>query len=224
MNDVTLHLGDCLEYMRGMEAGSVDAVVTDPPYGINYTTGWLPETVPGDYYSSSADGSIYGDKTTELRDLIIEWAKDNQKPLIIFGSSRIPDPKGYRARLIWDKGDASGMGDLSIPWKPNYDFIHIFGYGFNGHRGSSILRAISIPRISMGRMHPHEKPISLLIQLINKLPQKCTIFDPFMGSGTTGVAAIQLGRKFIGCEIDPTYFAIAEKRIKQAQLQMRLDL
>ena len=76
----------------------------------------------------------------------------------------------------------------------------------------------------MGRMHPHEKPISLLIQLINKLPQKCTIFDPFMGSGTTGVAAIQLGRKFIGCEIDPTYFAIAEKRIKQAQLQMRLDL
>ena len=97
MNDVTLHLGDCLEYMRGMEAGSVDAVVTDPPYGINYTTGWLPETVPGDYYSSSADGSIYGDKTTELRDLIIEWAKDNQKPLIIFGSSRIPDPKGYKS-------------------------------------------------------------------------------------------------------------------------------
>jgi len=51
-----------------------------------------------------------------------------------------------------------------------------------------------------------------------------TIFDPFMGSGTTGVACMQLGRNFIGCEIDPTYYAIAEKRIKQAQMQMLLPL
>jgi DNA modification methylase len=121
--------------------------------------------------------------------------------------------------LVWDKGEAAGMGDLSIPWKPNYDFIYIFGRTWNGKRNSSILRSINISRISMGRMHPHEKPVSLVRQLIDKLPVECTIFDPFMGSGTTGVACVQLGRNFIGCEIDPKYFAIAEKRIKQAQLQ-----
>ena len=221
---VQLYLGDCLSILPTLAAGSVDAVVTDPPYGIKYTTGWLPETIPGDYYSLSADGSIEGDETTKLRDFIIEWANNNQKPLAVFGSNRIPDPKDYKARLIWDKGDAAGMGDLSIPWKPNYDFIHIFGCGFNGHRGSSILRATNISRISMGRMHPHEKPASLLVQLINKLPKECTILDPFMGSGTTGVACVQTGRNFIGIEIDPTYYAIAEKRIAQAQLQIRMEI
>lgn len=68
--------------------------------------------------------------------------------------------------------------------------------------------------------HPSPKPIEYMLKLISRLTnENDTIFDPFMGSGTTGVAAVQLGRNFIGCEIDPKYFAIAEKRIKQAQLQ-----
>jgi DNA modification methylase len=75
------------------------------------------------------------------------------------------------------------------------------------------------------RQHPNEKPVSLMAKLV----ELCTnpgdiVFDPFMGSGTTGVACVQLERSFIGCEISPEYFAIAEKRIKQAQLQMLLPL
>lgn len=222
-DDVTLYLGDCLEVLPTLPAGSVDAVVTDPPYGIGYSTGRLPETVPGDWYSIKGDGSIENDNTVVHRDFIVEWIKTNNKTAAVFGSSRIADPEGYLIRLIWDKGESAGMGDLSIPWKPNYDFIHIFGRAWAGDRTSSILRAMNISRISMGRQHPHEKPVTLLWQLINKL-QAVTILDPFLGSGTTGVAAVQLGRRFIGVEIDPTYFAIAEKRIREAKMQLRLGI
>lgn len=76
-----------------------------------------------------------------------------------------------------------------------------------------------------GREHPAEKPTELIARLIEKsVPDGGTVLDPFMGSGTTGVACMQLGRKFIGCEIDPKYFAITEKRIKQVAMQMILPL
>ena len=74
-------------------------------------------------------------------------------------------------------------------------------------------------------IHPFEKPLSLIERLIRIYTNEGdTIFDPFMGSGITGVACVQLGRKFIGCEIKPEYFDIAVKRIKEAQLQMRLEI
>ena len=73
--------------------------------------------------------------------------------------------------------------------------------------------------------HKSQKPIKLMIELLDKFTNEGdTILDPFMGSGTTGVACVQTGRNFIGIEIDPDYYAIAEKRIKEAQLQMRLPL
>ena len=216
----TLYCGDCLEIMPTLEGG-VDAVVTDPPYGIDASTGWSD-----DLYGEIGDrwngGAIKNDKDTAMRDNIISWCKDVNIPLACFGSSRIIDPDGFVARLIWDKGESAGMGDLSIPWKPNYDFIHIFGNGWAGERNSSILHSANISRISMGREHPHEKPVNLLKQIIKKLPKNFTILDPFMGSGTTGVAAIQLGRRFIGIEIDPGYFEIARKRIEQAARQPQL--
>ena len=75
------------------------------------------------------------------------------------------------------------------------------------------------------RVHPTQKPIELMVKIIEDFTHKGdTILDPFMGSGTTGVACVQTGRNFVGIEIDPTYYAIAEKRIKDAQMQMRLPL
>ena len=80
-------------------------------------------------------------------------------------------------------------------------------------------------RFVMGKVHPAEKPIGLMKQILeNYTNEGDTILDPFMGSGTTGVACVQTGRNFIGIEIDPEYFAIAEKRIKEAQMQLRLEL
>lgn len=221
MVSVTLVNDDCLNYMRTLETGSVDAVVTDPPYGINASSGWSDDLY-GDIGDRWNGGSIQNDKNVEMRDFIVTWAKDHNKPLAVFGSAWITEPEGYIARLIWDKGESAGMGDLSIPWKPNYDFIHIFGRGWAGERNTSILRATNISRISMGRCHPHEKPVSLIKRILDKLPAGCTILDPFMGSGTTGVACVQTGRNFIGVEIDPHNYAICEKRIHDAQLQMRL--
>mgnify|MGYP007100107099 CR=1 FL=1 len=219
---VTLHLGDCLEYMKSMPDKSVDAVITDPPYGVDARTGWVGESYDGE--TPWNYGSIVNDKDTTMRDFIVAWSGGRDIPLAVFGSSHLPEPDDYLARLIWDKGEAAGMGDLSIPWKPNYDFIHIFGVGWNGKRNSSILRGNNISRISMGRVHPHEKPISLLVQIIEKLPKKCTVLDPFMGSGTTGIACLKTGRNFIGIEIDPGYFKIAKKRIEDAQRQMILPM
>jgi DNA modification methylase len=222
IGDCKLILGDCLEVMQGMEAGSVDAVITDPPYGINARTGRVGKSLESEIQWNN--GSIQNDKTIDMRDFIIDWSNTKNKMLAVFGSSKIPDPQGYKARLIWDKGESSGMGDLSIPWKPNYDFIYIFGNGWTGKRNSSILKAVNISRICMGRLHPHEKPIYLIEQIIRKTPKQCTVLDPFMGSGTTGVACVQTGRKFIGIEIDEGYFEIACKRIRDACQQMRLPI
>jgi len=216
--DITLMHGDCLDAMCAMDYKSVDAVITDPPYGVDASTGWA-NNLYGDIAEQWNGASIANDKDTIMRDYIIDWANSRNIPLAVFGSHKIKEPDNYIARLIWDKGEAAGMGDLSIPWKPNYDFIHIFGNTWKGKRNSSILRANNIPRISMGRLHPHEKPVSLIIQLMDKLPKGITILDPFMGSGTTGVACVQTGRNFIGIEIDEKYYAIAQKRIKDALQQ-----
>lgn len=121
--------------------------------------------------------------------------------------------------LIWDKGGALGMGDLSIPWKPDHEEIYVLGKGFVGTRDSgSVLRHPPVQSMAKnGRVHPTEKPVSLMVDLCRKVPG--TVLDPFMGSGTTGVACVKLGRKFIGIEIDEGYFDIAVERIRKAYAQ-----
>jgi DNA modification methylase len=141
---------------------------------------------------------------------------------MIFGSPSIAQPEGTKANLIWHR-PGSGMGDLSFPWKPDYEFIHIIGNGFSHKRRGSSVLSFAWDDFRGNLFHPHQKPLPLMKYLIERCNAQ-TIFDPFMGSGTTGVACMQLGRNFIGCEIDPTYFAIAEKRIRSAQAQLRMEL
>jgi DNA modification methylase len=116
------------------------------------------------------------------------------------------------------------MGDLSFPWKQSFELIFVGGKGWNGFRDEGVLKNHWIvTRASMGRVHPNEKPVSLMSHIIEKAPGQ-TILDPFMGSGTTGVAAVKLGRKFIGIEIDPKYYAIAKGRIQQAIEERDMDM
>lgn len=201
----TLYLGDCRDVLPTL--GKVDAVVTDPPYGIahssNHGASWQGTQIAGD-----ADVSVRDDVLAAL----------SHVPAIVFGSWKRAKPVGVHTVLIWDKGDAAGMGDLSIPWKPNHEEIYIIGNGFAGRRDSAVLRHSVITWESQGRSHPHEKPVSLMTALIGKTIAQ-TILDPFMGSGTTGVAAVQMGRKFIGIEREPKYFDIACRRIEDAQRQ-----
>lgn len=211
IGECTLYLGDCRNILPTL--GTVDVVVSDVPYGVSFV--------------SSRKGRFKGvaiaqDETTEARDHVLKWAGDT--PAVIFGSWKIERPKNTRARLIWDKGDHVGMGDLSLPWKPNDEEIYIIGSGFSGHRIGGVLKHNAIAgtvAVSRGRHHPTEKPVSLMMDLVERCPGH-TVLDPFMGSGTTGVACVNLGRAFVGIEIDQAYFDIACRRIESAYKQPRL--
>ena len=206
---VTLHQGDCLEFMRSIEPSSVDAVIADPPYGIEHSSGWE---------SSWVGTEIAGDGDTALRDAVVEWAEANSIPWVMFGTWKMPRPAATKAVLVWDKGPASGMGDLSFPWKLSWEEIYIGGDRWRGKRDEGVLRGHFItPFEKSGRKHPHQKPVSLILEFIRKLPHGSMIFDPFMGRGTTGVACVKAGASFIGCEVDPHHFATAERRIEEAR-------
>ncbi|SLK03930.1 DNA-methyltransferase [Novosphingobium mathurense] len=205
----TLYLGDCRDVLPTLP--KVDAVVTDPPYGMAYASGYATDAL------WSAGRTIAGDESSEVRDEVLAWAAG--RPTLCFGTWRVARPTSTKMVLIWDKGGALGMGDLSIPWKPDHEEIYVLGKGFCGNRDSgSVIRHPPVQSMAKnGRLHPTEKPVGLIKILLRKVPG--TILDPFMGSGTTGVAAVQMGRDFIGIEREEKYFNIACKRIEDAQRQ-----
>lgn len=214
----TLYRADCLKVLPTL--GDVQAMITDPPYGIAHrtTSGGRDDTGRNRAYASWANTEIAGDDSTAARDGAVFGVPN----VACFGTWKRPPMDGAQTCLVWDKGPATGMGDLSLPWKPSHELIFIRGKAWTGRRDEGVLRAYSVTWESAGRTHPHEKPVALLAALVNKLPRDLTIVDPFMGSGTTGVAAVAEGRRFVGIEINPDYFAIACERIDQAQRQGRL--
>lgn len=200
---ITIYHGDCREVLPGL-AG---VVVADPPYGCSATTGW-----------GGAHGgfSIVGDSDVVLRDWLVTFVVDHDLSAVVFGSPRIKRPDGWTL-LIWSKGEHTGMGNLSFPWKPDYEEIYVRGSGFSGRRTSSVLQFNADN--SSARLHPTEKPTDLMQELVGKCPPG-TILDPFMGSGTTLVAAKNLGRKAIGIEVEERYCEIAAQRLSQEVLPL----
>lgn len=198
---VTLYHGDCLKLTEWLEA---DVMLTDPPYGIAYNSGARRETLAA---------SIAGDLDTTVRDKALEqWA---DRPALVFGTWRIPRPPATRARLVWDTKGALGMGDLSIPWKPSDQEIYVLGQGFSGRRDNNVLVCAPVQSMARnGRLHPHEKPVPLLERLLDKCPRG-VVADPFSGSGSTLVAARNMGRKAVGVELDERYCEIVAKRLDQ---------
>lgn len=197
---VQLYHGDCREVTAWLKA---DVLVTDPPYGIAYRSNRTKREVVA--------RSIANDKDTTVRDAaLMAWG---QRPRIIFGSPGVTDLEGVR--LVWHK-PGSGMGDLTMPWKPDYEFIYVRGVGFVGNRDTSVL---TYPlRVFRGDLeHPHQKPTDLLERLIAKCPPGI-IADPFAGSGSTLVAAKNLGRRAIGVEFEERYCEVAAKRLTQDTL------
>ena len=225
MTDVKLYLGDCLEVMRGFPDKSVDAVITDPPFAF---AGGL----------SNGRSSIADDQ------FFLYWWKDICREL-----DRILKPEGagfiwcdWRTAAIIAKGFNLGQ---TYNWKVSQVVYHYREMPGQGQPFRSSVDMIAycrgekckntrIPNTTHNMIskywyygkhdnHPAEKDPEICKQLIGWCSDEGdTILDPFMGSGTTGVACVQTGRNFIGIEIDPTYFAIAEKRIAEAQKQPRL--
>ena len=135
-------------------------------------------------------------------------------------ASRLPDSRGW---LVWDKrGDPKFYGkttfsDCELAWtKGAGNAARMYKQIWNG-----IVREGEPAKVNQGRQHPTQKPVRLMEWCIGFFPDS-VILDPFMGSGTTGVACANLGRKFIGIEIEPKYFDIACERIEMAYAQGRL--
>lgn len=224
---VVLHLGDCLTYMRTMPDKSVDAVITDTPYGISYQSAWR------------TDKALRFDVLDGDNILSFDWAAESYRiakdTACLFCFCRWDTAQQFhdelekagwtvQSEVIWNRG-IHGMGDLNKQYAPTHDnawFCTKGGYSFPSKRPKSVLSIDRLPANEL--IHPTQKPLSLMSVIVKDITRENdVVIDPFMGSGTTGVACVQTGRNFIGCEIDPTYFEIATKRIAEAQKQPLLE-
>lgn len=194
IGECELYLGDCMDIMPTL--GKVDAVVTDPPYGLG----------------KKMSGGTWATKASHYSDLHIWDLEANQKwidkiislnvPSIVWGGNYFIMPPS-RCWLVWKKPHFPTMADCELAWCSVDGNAKVFD-GLRSYGEES---------------HPTEKPLAIMEWCINNLPHSEIILDPFMGSGTTGVACVKLGRKFIGIEKEQKYFDIACKRIEEAYNQ-----
>jgi site-specific DNA-methyltransferase (adenine-specific)/modification methylase len=210
IGDATLYLGDCLEILPTL--GKVDAVVTDPPYGIGEAAGKNASrhhVFKGVMVKANDHGvDEWDDKTVDGAIPLIQYIARQQ---IIFGGNYYDLPPSS-CWLVWDKENGkSHFADCELAWTNLRIAVRRIRYMWNG-----MFRTNNERRGD----HPTQKPIGVMEWALSFTTGD--VLDPFMGSGTTGVACVNLGRKFIGIEIMPKYFDIACERIENAQRQKRL--
>ncbi len=210
--NVVLYLADCLTVLPDLKIENVDTVITDPPYGIgqaNGTDGFGLRS--GRHYEGQWDNET---PTQECFDLMLALGRLH----LFFGGNYFTDklPVG-RHWIVWDK-----VGEMKFQ-NPFSDCELIWTDADKKTVKKYIVIQQGFVAKEKERFHPTQKPVSLLSSIIDDYTDpNDTILDCYMGSGTTGVAAVKLGRKFIGVEKDPKYFAIATKRIEQALAQPAL--
>lgn len=202
IGDCTLYCGDCRDIMPGL--GEFDAVITDPPYGMAFQSN----------HRNLKHAEIANDKSDDL----LQWAcrLRARHSLYVFcrwdNLAEVPKPKSC---VTWVKNNWS-MGDLNHEHARQTEIILFFpgpGHRFPDGRPADVISAARTGNFH----HPTEKPVSLM-----KAVAKWTegvVFDPFMGSGTTGVACTEMGRKFIGVELVPEHFETACERLEAAYRQ-----
>jgi len=209
--------GDCLERMKEIESGSVDMVLTDPPYGMDFqsnrrvvtkkfkkiendtNTYWLPAFLSECYRVMADDTSLY---------CFCSWHK------IDLFKQEIERLFKIKNVIVWVKNN-HGSGDLKAAYAPKHEFVIYAHKGRSLFRSKRVADVMEYPKIHSSKLvHPTEKNVDMLeLFIANNSDTGQTILDPFMGSGTTGVAAKNLNRKFIGIEMDSEYFKIAKERI-----------
>jgi site-specific DNA-methyltransferase (adenine-specific) len=206
IGDCTLYCGDALDVLPTLPA--VSAVITDPPYGIALTSHghWFRRAKP-----------VAGDANLKLARHVYRWCRSSRTPLAMFYSPFRPLRAKWRTVLVWNKGGHVGIGgDHKTCWKRDFELIGVaFNHPLNGKRDSAVLQVPALLPPPSG--HVAEKPARLVRYLIEKLTQPGdTVLDPFAGSFTTAVACVQTGRKFVGCELDESYFAVGVRRVEEA--------
>jgi DNA modification methylase len=224
MNDLTIINGDALNVLRTLEAETVEAVITDPPYGIGYQSARRTDTAqrkpkiandgkPFIWFLYDAYRILKADKPIAL---FCEWRHQETFRIAMETAGFI-----IKSQVIWDR-DWHGLGDLNGQFAPQHDVVWFASKGrfeFPGERPKSILRFKRVDAEAL--QHPNEKPIALMRYLVETLTSRGdTVLDPFCGSGTTAVACSATGRKFVGCEIDANYIRIAERRLQETQMRL----
>jgi site-specific DNA-methyltransferase (adenine-specific) len=213
-DDVRVIHGDCLAVLPTLDAGSIDAIVTDPPWGIGYRSG---------HNSSRRGGWARWVKDENFAPIAGDDAPFDPSPWLGFPrvaligancfAGRLPDSRGW---VVWDKLDglapASGS-DCELIWtnadKPARLFRHLW-------RG--LIRKGPENVVNGAKLHPHQKPVALMQFLLDYLevPAGGLVLDPFAGSGSTLVACIKSGRRAVGIEIDERYIPIINRRLRDA--------
>ena len=206
IGNAVLYLGDCRDILPHL--GRVDAVVTDPPYGIGEAAGKNKSR------ACMAKSKDYGDADWDdspVSDDLMKSVMGAAKWKIIFGGNYYAMPP-TSCWLVWDKVNGKNdFADCELAWTNLPKAVRMISFMWHG-----MLRQNNEPRGD----HPTQKPVGVMEWCISHLPDDSKlILDPFMGSGTTGVAAMNLKRKFIGIEREPKYFDIACRRIEDAQRQ-----
>lgn len=234
IGDCTLYLGDCLEILPTL--GKVDAVVTDPPYCSGAATeaargaathqGLRSDTIKnGRFTWFDSDNMTTAGLCELLRSMCVRAPISDNGSILSFCDWRMAtilapamESAGLRLRnvVVWDKGHfGAGTG-----FRPRHEFILHLTKRSPAFYSASVGNVIHRPRVGREREHPTQKPVDLIAELIDVVaPSGGVICDPFMGSGTTGVAAAVSGRSFVGIERSEKYFDIACKRIEQAYSQ-----
>lgn len=201
--------GDCLEVLPLLPR--VDLVLTDPPYGIGID-GQKESVNRNPKHNRKAHDFMGWDNETPDR-LVFELLRYKSAGQIVWGGNYFTDklPHPTKGWLFWDKGQRGlTMSDGELAWT-SFDFP---------------TRAYTLNRVALqedgGTEHPTQKPLRLMTWCLGLVPDARTVCDPFMGSGTTGVACAQLGKAFTGIERERKYFDIACERISRAQAQGQL--
>ncbi|GHU94358.1 methyltransferase [Clostridia bacterium] len=224
----TIYNADCLTGMQVIPPRSIDLVVTDPPYLISYKTNYRRDKAH-DFCSE-----IMNDDNEQL---IVDYVEEcyrimkQDTAMYMFCSSKTLDffkltaeKAGFKVKniIVWVKNNWTA-GDLTAQFGQQYEPILLLNKGrrpFNGERISDVW---NFPRVAgKQQLHQNQKPVELIERCILKHSNEGeVVFDGFMGSGTTAIAAINTERHYIGFELDPKYFDIANKRVFEARWQVR---
>lgn len=222
IGNATLYLGDCMDVLPLLPR--VDACITDPPYGINEAAGknrTRGSAAGANKWKGSRNTTGVGVPSTDFG-APLEW--DSQPPSadvirsviesadvsILFGGNYFELPPSP-CWLVWDKlNGTTDFADCELAWTNMQKAVRRLCWMWNGMLQQDMAN-------KEVRVHPTQKPVPVMKWCIDQAGKPQTILDPFMGSGTTGVAAVQMGRKFIGIEREERYFDIACKRIEDAQ-------
>lgn len=215
-----IYNADCLEGMKHIPDGSVDLIVTDPPYLMNYKTGYRKDK------THRFNKVILNDDNEQLiTDYIKECyrvLKDNTAMYMFCSSNKVDFFKrelektfNIKNMIIWVKNNHTA-GDLQSAFGRKYEILFLVNKGRRKFNGKRLTDIWEYPRVSgNSQLHQNQKPLELIIECIEKHSNVGdVVFDGFMGSGTTAIACMETGRNYIGFELDEYYFNVTQERIK----------